>query len=80
MTARSNQVRAESAERSEGPTMTAHPTYKFIELSIVTDESLEATVNEWVGQGWTLDAIRFVTHEASRRPVMAFVSFIRTTA
>jgi tRNA1(Val) A37 N6-methylase TrmN6 len=51
--------------------------YKFVELSIVTDESLEEVVNLWVGKGWELDTIRFVTSEASRRPQMAFVSFVR---
>jgi hypothetical protein len=51
--------------------------YKFVELSIVTDEALEVTVNEWVAQGWQLDGIRFVTTEHSRRPAMAFVSFVR---
>jgi len=51
--------------------------YKFVELSIVTDETLEEAVNLWVGKGWALDAIRFVTTEASRRPQMAFVSFTR---
>ena len=51
--------------------------YKFVELSIVTDESIEEAVNAWVGRGWHLDAIRFVTTEASRRPSMAFVSFTR---
>jgi hypothetical protein len=51
--------------------------YKFVELSIVTDESLEEAVNLWVGKGWHLDAIRFVVGEASRRPQMAFVSFVR---
>jgi hypothetical protein len=51
--------------------------YKFVELSIVTDESLEEVVNLWIGKGWQLDAIRFVTSEASRRPQMAFVSFTR---
>jgi tRNA1(Val) A37 N6-methylase TrmN6 len=51
--------------------------YKFVELSIVTDESLEEVVNLWVGKGWQLEAIRFVTTEASRRPQMAFVSFVR---
>lgn len=51
--------------------------YKFVELSIVTDESLEEAVNAWVGRGWQLDAIRFVTSEASRRPAMAFISFTR---
>lgn len=52
-------------------------TYKFIELSTVTDESIEKTVNEWVGQGWTFDTIRFVVTEHSKRPAMAFVSFTR---
>ena len=26
--------------------------YKFVELSIVTDETLEEAVNEWVARGW----------------------------
>jgi hypothetical protein len=51
--------------------------YKFVELSTVTDETLETAVNEWVEQGWQLDAIRFVVTEHSRRPAMAFVSFTR---
>jgi hypothetical protein len=52
-------------------------TYKFVELSIVTDETLEQAVNEWVAKGWKLEGIRFVTTEASRRPQMAFISFVR---
>ena len=51
--------------------------YKFVELSIVTDETLEEAVNAWVGRGWQLEGIRFVTSDASRRPQMAFVSFTR---
>jgi hypothetical protein len=51
--------------------------YKFVELSIVTDESIEEAVNLWVSRGWHLDGIRFVTAEASRRPQMAFISFTR---
>ena len=51
--------------------------YKFVELSIVTDETIEEAVNAWVGRGWLLDGIRFVVNEASRRPQMAFVSFTR---
>ena len=55
--------------------------FKFVELSIVTDESLEECVNEWVGQGvgWTLEGIRFVMTDQSKRPAMAFVSFTRET-
>ncbi len=51
--------------------------YKFVELAIVTDETIETTVNEWVGKGWAFDGIRFVTTDASRRPQMAFLSFTR---
>jgi len=54
--------------------------YKFVELSVVTEESLERTVNDWVAKGWQLDAIRFVVGEGSRRPQMAFVSFVRDEA
>lgn len=51
--------------------------YKFVELSKPTDDSIEEAVNEWVGQGWDLDTIRFVMTEHSKRPAMAFVSFTR---
>ncbi len=51
--------------------------YKFVELSIVTDETIEETVNEWVPQGWQLDGIRFAMRDGSKRPAMAFVSFVR---
>jgi hypothetical protein len=51
--------------------------HKFIELSVVTDEALDATVNDWVAQGWVLERIHFVTTERSRRPTMAFVQFVR---
>lgn len=52
-------------------------TYKFVELSIVSDDTIETCVNQWVHAGWTFEGIRFVTSDASRRPVMAFVSFVR---
>ncbi|MGD8858726.1 MAG: DUF4177 domain-containing protein [Myxococcales bacterium] len=51
--------------------------YKFVELSTVTDQDLEREVNRWVAEGWELDDIRFVVTEHSRRPAMAFVSFVR---
>jgi hypothetical protein len=54
------------------------PQYKFVEVSPVTDETLEAAVNEWVRKGWELDDIRFVIPEHSRRPHLAFVSFVRS--
>jgi hypothetical protein len=51
--------------------------FKFCELSVVTDQTLEECVNEWVGQGWELEGIRFVMTDHSKRPAMAFVSFTR---
>lgn len=51
--------------------------YKFVELSVVTDDTIESCVNEWVAQGWVFDDIRFVVTPHSRRPGMAFVSFVR---
>lgn len=51
--------------------------YKVVETSLVTDDSLETILNEWVSQGWTFDSIQFVTRESSRRPAMAFVLFVR---
>ena len=54
--------------------------YKFVEVTVVTDETLETVVNDWVQQGWTFDGIRFVTTDASRRPSMAFVQFVKDDA
>ncbi len=51
--------------------------YKCVELTVVTDETLEQTVNQWVVDGWSFERAQFVTSEASRRPVMAFVWFVR---
>jgi len=51
--------------------------YKFVELSTVTDEALEEVVNAQVALGWQLDVIHFAMREASRRPAMAFVQFVR---
>lgn len=51
--------------------------YKFVEISPVTEETLEVAVNEWVSQGWELEGVRFVVTEHSKRPQLAFVSFVR---
>jgi hypothetical protein len=51
--------------------------YKVVETSVVTDEALENILNEWAAQGWQLDGIHFAMREASKRPAMAFVFFIR---
>jgi hypothetical protein len=51
--------------------------YKVVETSQVTDEALEAILNEWSAQGWQLDGIHFAMREGSKRPAMAFVLFTR---
>jgi hypothetical protein len=50
--------------------------YKVVEVTCVTDDALEAILNEWTANGWTFDGIHFAMREASRRPAMAFVIFI----
>lgn len=54
--------------------------YKVVELSTVTDEAIEETLNTWTKQGWILDGIHFAMRESSRRPSMAFVVFSRVVA
>ncbi|MBS2024698.1 MAG: hypothetical protein JST92_20040 [Deltaproteobacteria bacterium] len=51
--------------------------FKVVETSSVTDESLEAIINEFVPQGWTFEGIQFAMRESSKRPAMAFVLFTR---
>ncbi len=52
-------------------------TYKVVELSIVTEETLQETLNEWTAQGWHYDGMQFAMRDSSRRPAMAFILFTR---
>jgi hypothetical protein len=54
------------------------PTYKVVEISDVSDESIEKVLNEWTAQGWTFDTLQFAMRDSSKRPAMAFVLFTRT--
>lgn len=49
--------------------------YKVVETSTVTDEEIERLVNDWASKGYAFASIHFVTTQASRRPVMAFLFF-----
>ncbi len=53
------------------------PTYKVLEVSPVDELSLEKAVNQTVAEGWDLDSVQFVKSDASKRPAMAFLFFIR---
>lgn len=52
-------------------------TYKVVELSIVTEETLQEALNQWTAQGWHYDGMQFAMRDSSRRPAMAFVLFTR---
>lgn len=56
------------------------PTYKVIELSTVTEDSIEDTLNKWSNKGWNFDTLQFAMRESSKRPAMAFVLFTRDTS
>ncbi len=51
--------------------------YKVVEIGSVTDEEIEAALNEWTAAGWSLDSMHFAMRESSKRPAMAFISFAR---
>ncbi|MGH7885225.1 MAG: DUF4177 domain-containing protein [Thermodesulfobacteriota bacterium] len=51
--------------------------YKVVELSLVTDEEIEKIINHWVKKGWIFEEIQFAMRDASKRPSMAFIFFIK---
>ena len=54
--------------------------YKVVETSDVTDEELERILNEWTAQGWRFDMMQFAMRDSSKRPAMAFVTFVKGEA
>lgn len=51
--------------------------YKVVEIANVTDEELEKALNEWTAEGWKFDTVHFAMRESSKRPAMAFLTFVR---
>ena len=51
--------------------------YKVVELSSVSDEQIEAVLNEWTAEGWSFDSMQFAMRDSSKRPSMAFLTFTR---
>ena len=49
--------------------------YSVIELSNVSEETIEAALNEKAAQGWQFDGMQFAMRESSKRPAMAFLMF-----
>jgi hypothetical protein len=54
--------------------------YKVVEISVVDDVTIEEVLNTWTLRGWQLDSIQFAMREASKRPAMAFILFVRDDA
>ncbi len=52
--------------------------YKVVEVSPVTEKSLEGTLNQRAADGWGFDSIHFVMREGSHRPSMAYLFFRRS--
>jgi hypothetical protein len=52
--------------------------YKVIELAMVSDQEIESVLNEWTAKGWTFDSMQFAMRDSSKRPAMAFITFVRT--
>ena len=51
--------------------------YKVVETSDVSAEELERILNEWTAQGWRFEMMQFAMRDSSKRPAMAFVTFVR---
>lgn len=51
--------------------------YKVVETSDVSAESLEQILNEWTARGWRYEMMQFAMRDSSKRPAMAFVTFVR---
>jgi hypothetical protein len=49
-----------------------------VETSDVTEEALEKIMNERTRQGGRFESLHFAMREASRRPSMAFLFFVRS--
>jgi hypothetical protein len=52
-------------------------TYKVVEVSPVSDETLEQALNERAREGWSFESLHFVMREGSHRPALAYLFFVR---
>lgn len=52
-------------------------TYKVVELSTVTEDTIQETLNDLTAKGWHYDGMQFAMRDSSRRPSMAFILFTR---
>ena len=60
-----------------GPRTAEPPTYKVVEVSPVSEETLEEALNRLSGEGWSFESVHFVSREGSHRPALAYLFFVR---
>ncbi|GAM09819.1 hypothetical protein OR1_02101 [Geobacter sp. OR-1] len=51
--------------------------YKVVEITTVSEDMIEETLNELTAKGWRFDGLHFAMRESQKRPSMAFVLFTR---
>ena len=51
--------------------------YRVVELTEVSDQSVEEALNREVRDGYRFESIHFVVQPGNRRPTMAFLFFTR---
>lgn len=51
--------------------------WRVVELTDVSDRSIEEALNAATGDGWRFESVHFVTQPGNRRPMMAFLFFTR---
>jgi hypothetical protein len=56
------------------------PIDAVVELSVVTDDSLQECILDWQSKGYRLQSIDYVVTDASKRPQMAFLFFTQTVS
>ena len=54
--------------------------YKVVEVSPVSEETLEDALNRLAAEGWSFESLHFVSREGSHRPALAYLFFVRSGA
>ncbi len=56
----------------------AAASYKVVEVSPVSEETLEDALNRWSAEGWSFESLHFVSREGSHRPALAYLFFVQS--
>jgi hypothetical protein len=51
--------------------------YKVVEVSPVSEETLEDALTRWTAEGWSFESMHFVSREGSHRPALAYLFFVQ---